>query len=81
MPLRRSSRTDCHIGFGSRSLSLGYASLFGMTVSRSSFGKVPCPVGDAVNVLAERSFRFQPLRAAQGNVSEILLFNFQRAWL
>jgi len=32
---------------------------------------------DSVNVLARGSFRFQPLWAAQGKVSEILLFNCQ----
>ncbi len=42
IPLCRSSRTDCHIGFGSCYLSLGYGSSYGIILSRSSFGNVPC---------------------------------------
>ena len=42
IPLCRSSRTDCRIGFGSCSLSLGYKSTYGIILSQSSFGEVPC---------------------------------------
>ena len=42
IPLCRLSRTDCHIGFGSCYLSLGFGSSFGIMLSRGSSGKVPC---------------------------------------
>ena len=80
IPLCRSSRTDCHIGFGSCYLSLGYGSSFGMMLSRGSSGKVPCLsdlwFGERLGVAL---LSLSTIKAAQGKVSEILLFNFQRA--
>ena len=45
IPLRRSSRTECHIGFGSCSLSLGYKSTFGIlwVIARSAKCRA-CPI-------------------------------------
>lgn len=67
IPLCRSSRTDCHIGFGSCSLSLGYVSSYGncrvILVRQSAVLVRSCDTG---NILAECSYRFLLIRLHRG---------------
>ena len=79
IPLCRSSR------IGSRSDLAVYASLCYEIIARKIISlhfraKRPGLVRhcEIINLAAAYRGRFQPLSAAQGNVSEILLFNFQR---